>query len=424
MPIQYNNACQSGHDRHLASGLAYVPMTKPRARLVAGAALAGAALVFVSSCGQVRSVAPVTRQRLGMFTGRVWVQTALAHTITPVGNLTRRSGTPVKMPGFPRGVAITPDGKTIYVICLGGVVPISTRSGRRGRLIRVRPSPAAIAITPNGKTVYVAAGKAIVPINPATGKTGKAIVVARKADGPEELAVTPDSRTVYALNESSAVPVTTATGRAGRPAYTGAIGTAMVFTPDSRTGYLLGVPNFIIPIRVKIETAGQVIKVGAVTADSTMAAMTPNGKTVYVADRGSGAVVPVNTATGKAGKPIKVGSEPTFIAITPDSKTAYVATSDGIYPIRTATNKIEKPIKIRNFVATAIAITPDGRTAWVSGIRFASDGAPSADRSYVLPVSTATGKAGQLISVGDDANCLIVRPWHHGRVLGPTSCQP
>ena len=51
-------------------------------------------------------------------------------------------------------------------------------------------------------------------------------------------------------------------------------------------------------------------------------------------------MTPINTATGKPGKAIKVGGGRHAIAITPDGKTAYVANSGSgtVTPIRTATN--------------------------------------------------------------------------------------
>ena len=39
-------------------------------------------------------------------------------------------------------------------------------------------------------------------------------------------------------------------------------------------------------------------------------AITPDGKTAYVANTGSGTVTPIATATNTAGPPITVGSEP------------------------------------------------------------------------------------------------------------------
>src|SRR5215472_8962236 len=45
----------------------------------------------------------------------------------------------------------------------------------------------------------------------------------------------------------------------------------------------------------------------------------------YVANPGSGTVTPIRTATNTALPPIKVGPNPEALAITPDGKTVYVA---------------------------------------------------------------------------------------------------
>jgi YVTN family beta-propeller protein len=77
-------------------------------------------------------------------------------------------------------------------------------------------------------------------------------------------------------------------------------------------------------------------------------------------------VTPINTATGRVGKAIKVGNEPGAIAITPDGKTAFVANygSGTVTPIRTATSKAGRAIKVGEN-PVAIGITPNGRTAYV-----------------------------------------------------------
>ena len=46
-------------------------------------------------------------------------------------------------------------------------------------------------------------------------------------------------------------------------------------------------------------------------------AITPNGKTAYVANAPSDTVTPISTATNTALKAIKVGTDPVAIAITP-----------------------------------------------------------------------------------------------------------
>ncbi len=70
-------------------------------------------------------------------------------------------------------------------------------------------------------------------------------------------------------------------------------------------------------------------------------------------------MTPILTATNTALAPIRVGGNPWAIAITPDGKTAYVANlqSGTVTPIRTATNQTLRPIKVGSLAGT-IAITP------------------------------------------------------------------
>jgi DNA-binding beta-propeller fold protein YncE len=53
-------------------------------------------------------------------------------------------------------------------------------------------------------------------------------------------------------------------------------------------------------------------------------AITPDGKTAWVADLSAATVTPVTLATNAVGSTIAVGTSPDAIAITPDGVTAYV----------------------------------------------------------------------------------------------------
>jgi YVTN family beta-propeller protein len=116
--------------------------------------------------------------------------------------------------------------------------------------------------------------------------------------------------------------------------------------------------------------------------------MTPDGKTAYVI--GGTTVTPIATATSTPGKPIQVRSVQDLSvrganAITPDGKTLYVANVDAgtVTPITTATNTADKPIRVGRG-AGEIAITPDGKTAYVvSGVDYPGWGT-------VTPITTAT----------------------------------
>ena len=103
-------------------------------------------------------------------------------------------------------------------------------------------------------------------------------------------------------------------------------------------------------------------------------AIAPNGRTAYVSYDISQkfGVIPISTATSRAGKPIPVASLPTFIAFTPDGKLAYV-TDDGageVTPIRVATNTPEPPIKVGRATASS------------------APSSSSADRAQALPHSS------------------------------------
>ena len=130
-----------------------------------------------------------------------------------------------------------------------------------------------------------------------------------------------------------------------------------------------GGQEWVTPISTTTNQAGRPIGLGR-SIGGVAEAATPNGKMVYVVTLSTNRVTPISTATNTAGKPIKVGKEPDAIAITPDGRTAYVASSGTVTPIATATNTASQPVTINPVagynVAASPAITPDGKTIYVS----------------------------------------------------------
>ena len=181
-----------------------------------------------------------------------------------------------------------------------------------------------------------------------------------------------------------AVIIQTGTGLIGHspgPAGRQRPGTAYVADQGERN--LIG---RITPINTATNRAEGAIWAGV---NPEVMAITPDGKTLYVANVGSRTVRPISTATNTPGQPIHVGSAPGLIAITPDGKTAYVASAYAVTPISTATNRPGKPIYIRSDIT--IAITPDGKTVY------------AATSGKVIPISTATNTASKPIQVGPGA---------------------
>jgi len=184
--------------------------------------------------------------------------------VTLIATATNTTGEPIEVgggPGSGRGpglIAVTPDGKTAYVVIVGhpgAVVPIAVATNTPGPPIEIGNHPDGIVITPDGKTVYVANinSGTVTPIATATNTAGEPVVVGVR---PRAIAVTPDGKTAYVVNQSRPQPPpwrSHEAGKRGRPE----------LPPDER-----------------------------------------------------GTVTPIVTATNTPGEPIDVGNEPFAIAVT------------------------------------------------------------------------------------------------------------
>jgi YVTN family beta-propeller protein len=354
--------------------------------------------------------------------------------VIPISTATNTVGRPIKVGDGPTNnavgqIAITPGGKTAYVVNFAGtVIPISTATNRAGKPIHVGPRPPSvgphaggldfIAITPDGKTAYVAntAFNTVTPINTATNTAGKPI---RVGSAPAWIAITPDGKTAYVANEThnewtpgTVTPINTATNKAGKPIPVGdRVPDEIAITPDGKTAYVLGVTsssrhvkNEVTPISTATNTPGKPIQLTTGLGGYGFIAVTPDGTTAYVTTGYPRTVIPISTVTDTPGKPIAINEPNTpagyEIAITPDGKTAYVVSSGYNYatvtPINTATNTVGRPIKIGSSCQNAhligisdpkIVITPDGKTAYL------------ACQDSVIPISTATNTTGKPIPV-------------------------
>ena len=210
----------------------------------------------------------------------------------------------------------------------------------------------------------------------------------------------PRHPTAFVVNSGGTVtPIGLTARRAGKPIKVGANPQAIAITPDGRTAFVANYgSDSVTPIRTVSRRAGAPIPVGQ---QPWAIAITPSGKTAYVANYGSDTVTPINTSTRRAGTPIPVGKQPRAIAITPNGKTAYVLDWGGaaVTPISTATNRAGPAIPVGSY-PFAIAIAPDGRTAYVANY----------GSNTVTPISIATGRAGPAVPAGQAPNSLAVTP--------------
>jgi DNA-binding beta-propeller fold protein YncE len=77
-------------------------------------------------------------------------------------------------------MAVTPNGRTVYVLNSGGntVTPVRVATNTTGAPIPVPPLAFTLAVTPNGKTLYVTASpNLLIPIRTSNNHPGTPIVV-------------------------------------------------------------------------------------------------------------------------------------------------------------------------------------------------------------------------------------------------------
>ena len=359
-------------------------------------------------------------------------------SVVPVDLATNAASAPIKIPqpsfsSLETTAAATPNGRTVYELAMTGgvgatVTPIDTATNTAGPTIALNGlEDTGIAVAPDGTTAYVSTDSGVVPISTATNTAGKLINTGRS--GSWAMAFTPNGKTLYAVNPfggpraaPTVTPIRTATNTALRPikipvlAKTDNVLTNIAVTPNGKTAYVAdgvyqGKPyvSSVIPIRVATNRALAPIAIEA-SGQALGLVIAPDGQTAYVLS--SRAVTPIDIATNQAEPAIILPDSAGYayrMALTPNGKTIYVLTPRGVVPIRAASRTVLPRINVPKLALfTVLAITPDGRTIYVGAsttrsrrwhrrkLRVVVGGG-------VVPISTATNTAGRFIDLGATA---------------------
>jgi YVTN family beta-propeller protein len=249
----------------------------------------------------------------------------------------------------PRGVKVSPDGRTVYVALSGspkcppsmpdeeceklkadkskdGIAEVDVAARRVRRVLPGGSDPEQFDISSDGKRLYIAnedAGTAsIVDVQKGTIDT-----TVKVGAEPEGVRISPDGKTVYVTAESD-------TSIRVLDAGSGAVKARIkvdrrprdvAFTPDGKRAYATA-------------EVGGTVSVIDVPANRVIATITlpkeakpmgvrvsPDGRRVYVATGRGGTVEVIDPATNKVLSSIKVGQRPWGIALTQDGKKLYTA---------------------------------------------------------------------------------------------------
>jgi DNA-binding beta-propeller fold protein YncE len=360
------------------------------------------------------------------------------------------------------GSAASAGTRTVYVLSSTAsstspaqyVTPISAATDAPGTPIAVTANASGTRLplvpdlldtmtaTPDGKMIYVVdPNSAVTPVFTATGTAGKPIPFPQPPGNPLEVVAAPDGKTVYVLAPDGEVtPISTATNTPGTPIWVNPPGTtaaqtlamSIAITPDGRTLYVgvdalsatvSGNADYVIPVDTATDRPGKSIRLPG-GADAIV--VTPDGRTAYVIGGATPdftysfkiAVTPIATATNTAGPAViagrGVGGGPPVM--TPDGRHIYIPTSSpttpttfSLIPFSTAADSGGKPISFGDQEILALAAAPDGQTVYAASEKLVNDGMQCPEAAGVVtPVATATNLPGKPVQVACTPNALAV----------------
>jgi YVTN family beta-propeller protein len=305
--------------------------------------------------------------------------------ITDVSSPAAFAGTSVSLGTAPAAIAVSPDGRKIYVADrpgFAGAVHVLRGAGltlmaSTGALSGVNPR--SVAASPDGRRLYVAApGAGVLVMDAANLSTYATLALAlddQGRDNPQGLTISPDGDTllVSSGSDGGSVYIIRIADGALIASFTPGSGIAplgLAFDPSGAFAYAaVADTSGANGALVRFDAAnGALLGSTPVGVRPTGIAVTPDGRFVFVTNQGSDTVTRYDTLNGSIST-ITVGSAPTGIAISPDGSNAYVtnrnANSVSVVGVASATvtasaSGIGTPI--------GIAMHPQGTTAYVSSM--------------------------------------------------------
>ena len=342
--------------------------------------------------------------------GYAYIPNATDNVVSAVDLSTNTVKAKIAVGQNPDGEAITPDGSRVYITNTGShsvsvintasntvisTIPLVDFTTGVGYILTdfdyvpVAGAPTGIAVSPDGKHVYVANSGIAYTINSTdnsghiTGKTDIYIIyvidtttgevgMLSLGRNPTGLCVSSDGTLLYVSDFDSNIisVINVQQSHPVRP---------IVISGSSDPIVSAGVADVVTNIA---EPTDHTTSVNPGMTSPYIMALTPDGSRIYVTNVNYGTVTAINTATNTIAATINVGQGPHGICISPDGSKVYVASviTNSVAVISTATNSVIQTYSSFDS-PSVLSLSPDGKLLYINDVSIG-------DLVVIDPIST------------------------------------
>lgn len=293
-------------------------------------------------------------------------------------------GTAVLRGTAPAAVAVSPDGRKLYLADrdAGASSIFVLRSAGLATLINVNfpgGRPRSLASSPDGRRLYAAVpGVGLLVLDAANLALKQTISVPLDDEGrdnPQGIAVSPDGERVVVSSGTAGGGVSIVRTLDG--AVVGTFTPGAGLAPTGVAFHPAGTPVYVAAADVG-GGAGSLITFDLANASETGrvavgvrpigVAVTPDAQLVFVSNQGSNTVTRYDVASGVALSPTPVGAEPTGLAVSPDGAKVYVVNrvDNSVSVFFAANGALDTTVASVGTSPLAVAMQPRGTTAYVA----------------------------------------------------------
>jgi YVTN family beta-propeller protein len=275
----------------------------------------------------------------------------------------------------PRGIQVSPDGKSLYVALSGsppappgvdekslpppdrtadGIGEVDVATNKVKRVIHAGNDPEQLAVSADGTRLYVANEDAA-QVSVVDVASGGIVASVKIGEEPEGVAIRPDGREVYVTSEGDGAvfAIDTQTNKVISRIPVGHRPRSIGFLPNGSRAYVslendgaiavIDAPRHKFLRLIQLEGKGN-------TPKSRPMGITvhPDGSTVFVTTGSFGHLFLVDPAKNATAASFEVGQRPWGVTLLPDGKTAYTANgpSNDVSVIDVATRQVVKKIPV------------------------------------------------------------------------------